>query len=736
MDGLAKSFFGVDLQQLGTGSLQLDISLVWFAALAIVVIIAFVFGYLKLANSALSATARIALICLLAFALLRPALNVQSEQAVDGETLVMIDNSLSMNIADDGAVSRAQTVRDLLASDQAFGTERIRLIAVGDGAVEIDTVEELKFDSSRSDLTHALSDVVAGKLGSDTASVVVLSDGGDSSKLEVSSVLSQLKASGIAVNVVGVGADEFQNDVEISDVRLTRRVIAGDTVEAEVVIRQTGFNGKTVTLNVEKDGSLLTSKPVTFATDESYTLTLPVELEEPGQYPLNFTIDPLPNELLSQNNTVTTTIFADDAPLDVLHFEGEPRFEVKFLRRALFEESFIRLRSLIRTAENKYYRVGVVDANELEDGFPESEKELFQYDVLVIGSANSELLGEREQTLIRDFVARRGGGLLLLGSANSFAEGGFRDSILADTMPIALTEKAGTYRRLAKVRPAPAQSSPLIRLPEATWESLPELTIVNPIRKAKPGATVVLEGHVENEEPLIVLATHRYGRGKVATLTVRNTWRWQMHADIGPEDTTHETLMRQITRWLGRDVPGQTEMTISDTKVAQGEAVAVSVRSVSEVFQPLPGNEVLTGKRLEVTTPSGQILLPEFVASTDTRDSGETSFIANEAGRYDLRIVADDETVLSTDQIEVFASGQEFFQAQRDSDLLGAIAEQTGGRYLGANQFDSIPDAIKSTRRIELRQERIELWKTPFMLCLLLGLAIIDWLLRKRGSFA
>ncbi len=737
MNSFAKTFFGADPQQILAGSLQLDIPFGWFALILVLLALSVVFGfgYTKLSNSAPSAIVRIALVSVIAFALFRPALTIQSEQTIDGETVVMIDNSISMKI-DDGSVSRASVVNELFASGDILESQRVRLVAVGETTSEIETVEELEFDSPRSNLTDALHDVVAGKLGSDTASVVLISDGGNSSDRDTSSVLRQLTASGIAVNVIGVGSEEFANDIEIADVRLTPRVIAGDTVEARIVIKQSGYSGQNVTLNVEQDDRLISNTPISFTDDSSYVVTVPVKLDEPGQHRVSFTVDPLSNELLAENNSVTTTILADDQPVDVLHFEGEPRFEVKFLRRALLDESFIRLRSLVRTAENKYYRIGVVDADELKDGFPESEEELFRYDILVIGSASSELLGEREQTLIRDFVARRGGGLLLLGSANSFAEGGFRNSILADTMPVVLTDKARTYRNLAKVKPAPDQPRTLIRLSDETWERLPELTVVNPLRTAKPGASVVLEGHVDNEEPLIVLATHRYGRGKVATLAVRNSWRWQMHADIGPDDLSHETLMRQITRWLGRDIPGQTELTVKDSRVALGQSVEIALRSVSKTFESLQGNEAYDGKRLEVTTPSGQIILPEFISSSTASDLGETSFIANETGRYDLRVVDDQDVTLASDQVEVFAAGDEFFSAQRDSEFLGAIARQTGGHYLSTADTDRLPEIIESTKRTEIRQQRIEIWKTPFMLCLVLGLAVIGWLLRKRGAMA
>jgi len=711
----------------------------WFWLVLIAIVIAAVVylsqRFSNLPRSPWTIATRTALLCLIAFLLFRPSVDVTSEQKSEGEVLVLVDNSMSMNITD-GDKARSAVVQKLIDSDDTLSNNRIRLVAVGDSAVEIDSAAELTFDANRSDLTDALHDVVSGKLGTQTSSVVVISDGGDSSAAQPDTVLQKLKAAGIAVNVIGVGAERFSNDIEVTNLRIPPRVIAGDTVMSEITINQRGYNNRTVTVNVERDGVLVTSADVNLESNAETGLTLPLRLTEAGSQSLTFSIDPLEGETLKRNNHVTASVLAGDSPLDVMHFEGEPRFEVKFLRRALFDETFIRLRSLVRTAENKYYRVGVVDADELKDGFPKSTKDLFRYDVLVIGSANSELLGEAQQRLVRDFVAKRGGGLLLLGSANSFAEGGFRDTALADVMPVMLNDSGQAFRQLVKVQPNPNDVTNLIRLPESKWAQLPELTVVNPLRDAKPGASVVLQGQVNSEEPYIVLATHRYGRGRVAALAVRNTWRWQMHADVGPDDMSHETLMRQIVRWLGREVPDRAEMTTGRSKVATGEPVTVALRAVDESWGPSRSADAIASHRLEVTTPSGDILTPNFSSAAVDAHLAQAVFDTPEAGRYELRLLDDGDTAVATGHVEAFATGDEFFNAEQNTKFLSAIADTTGGQYLGAQQIGQLPEAISRSQRTELRQQRVALWNTPFMICLVLVLAIVDWLVRRRRGFA
>ena len=52
----------------------------------------------------------------------------------------------------------------------------------------------------------------------------------------------------------------------------------------------------------------------------------------------------------------------------ILYFEGEPRFELKFIRRAVTDDKNVEVVALQRTADNKFLRLGVDNADELVAG--------------------------------------------------------------------------------------------------------------------------------------------------------------------------------------------------------------------------------------------------------------------------------------------------------------------------------------------------------------------------------
>ena len=67
---------------------------------------------------------------------------------------------------------------------------------------------------------------------------------------------------------------------------------------------------------------------------------------------------------------MTRPILVSDAKRRILYVEGEPRWEYKFIRRAEDDDPTVQMVSMLRTSENKIYRQGISDPNELADGFP------------------------------------------------------------------------------------------------------------------------------------------------------------------------------------------------------------------------------------------------------------------------------------------------------------------------------------------------------------------------------
>ena len=136
-------------------------------------------------------------------------------------------------------------------------------------------------------------------------------------------------------------------------------------------------------------------------------------------------------------------------------------------------------------------------------------EDLFAYQGLIIGSVEAGYFTPGQQELIREFVDRRGGGLLLLGGQFSLADGGWNASNLTDLLPTTLPAEAGTFHReadprngtthtIAELAPAGADSiiTRLVDDPAANaakWKQLPYLMDYEDPGTPKPGAAVLAE---------------------------------------------------------------------------------------------------------------------------------------------------------------------------------------------------------------------------------------------------
>src|SRR6185312_12713457 len=128
--------------------------------------------------------------------------------------------------------------------------------------------------------------------------------------------------------------------------------------------------------------------------------------------------------------------------------EGEPRFEMKFIRRAIGDDPNLAVTILQRTAEDKYLRLDVSNAEEVVGGFPKTREELFAYRAVILGSIEAAAFSPDQLRMLADFVSKRGGGLLMLGGRRSFAEGGWGGTPLAEALPVVIepgTTKDSTY---------------------------------------------------------------------------------------------------------------------------------------------------------------------------------------------------------------------------------------------------------------------------------------------------
>ena len=704
-------------------------------------------------DRAVMAGLRLGLVAILVFILFRPTLILTSVVPQRNFVGILIDDSQSMRITDRDGVPRSDFVQStfgiegselLTALSEKF---TLRFFRFSRDASRLNDMADLPYSGTATDLGNVMVRAQEELAGVPISGLVVISDGADNSGEALAESLLPLQAANVPVYTVGLGEEELSPDVQVSRVEMPRTVLVGTSLVVDVIVSHRGYSGRTVQLVVEDTGQLLASEDVTFARDgEPVVARVRIEAQDAGPRLLRFRVSPQEGERVTENNVRDVLVNVVNNAEKILYFEGEPRWEVKFLRRAVSEDENLQVVVLQRTAESKFLRLDVDDAEELAAGFPKTREELFRYRALILGSVEASFFTHDQLDMISDFVSRRGGGLLFLGGRNAFAEGGYQGTRLAEVLPVFLDDElstgAGPYfdelfitpTRAGLTHPATQLGADNSEAVIERWEALPAVTTLNPITRVKPGATRLLSGGPERDrERQVVLAFHRYGRGKVIVLPIQDSWIWQMHADIPLEDQTHETFWRQLLRWLLDGVPDQVGAQSEREVVEPGQPVNLTIEVRDSAYAEVNNANVVA----VVHDPSGDSITVPLDWDVEQDGHYDGGFPTTAPGLYEVfvRAMRGADTVgTAVTYVDVAPSTDEYFDASMRGTTLRRIADQTGGLFYTPESVANLPEDISLTGAgVTLTEER-DLWDMPILLLLVLGLMGGEWgYRRKRG---
>jgi uncharacterized membrane protein len=657
-----------------------------------------------------------------------------------------------MQIADRRSEPRGEFVRRSLAADGALMqalSQRfvLRVFRFSSSADRIQSSRELTYGGAATRIGPALARARDELAGLPLAGLVLVSDGADTSDASLDESLASLKTRSIPVFTVGVGAERFARDIQVTRVETPRAALKGTSLVVNVVVSQTGYAGETVPLEIEDNGHIVSTQEITLPPDgESATVRARFTTAEAGPRVFRVRVPPQAQEQVAQNNAREALIEVSDRREKILYFEGHPRPEGTFVNRATIDDKNLQIVLLRRTADNKYLRQNVSAPNELIDGFPKTREELFAYRGIILDGAEADAFSQEQLRMLADFVSRRGGGLMMLGSRQSFAEGGWAGTPLAEVLPVriephAAAEEASFFSEVA-VRPTrEGVTYPVTQIADtedasrSKWNELPSLTTVNSIRAAKPGATVLLDGLDHRRNDQIVLAYQRYGRGKAMAFAVQDSWQWRMGVKLAVTDTTHRTFWRRLARWLVEGVPDHVMTTTTQDRVDPGERIPLAAQVVDSTYTDVSNARVLA----HVTAPSGKTTDVPLDWSVTRDGEYHGSFVSDEEGLYTVKVSATrDQKDLGSDTIHVRAApgDAEYFDAAMRAPLLKRIAEETGGRFFTPENAGALPEAISySGRGVTVVEER-ELWDMPAVLLLLIALTGAEWGFRRARGLA
>lgn len=676
----------------------------------------------------------------LATLLLRPV-RVEPAPQSAGAVAVLVDVSASMSLPDEGgrtrfdaAVSAVQ--RELLpAISASFKPE---VLGFGDrlGPIDLATARPV---SRESRLDLALRELGQQARQRPLAGVVIVSDGAVEAGERVSAL------GGVSVFAVGVGAAVPERDREVYGLTIGDARVQGSLVDLSALVVAHGEPSAHVDVTVEENGRPVDVRRVVLpagGVPQRITARVAPPRASPTVYSVS--VGAAEGELTTRNNRQSVLAPPAGEPRRVLIVEGAPAFEHGFLKRALQEDPGLEVDAVVRKGadvagnETFYVMAEAGQAPQLTSGFPSTKPALFRYDVVVLANVEAASLTREQQSQLEQFVAVRGGGLVVFGG-RAFEARGLVGTPLEHVVPVELVNRAGGLARASARGREPYRVSltgagedhPIMRLgvgPEDTrtaWSAAPAVSGVAPLGEPRPGATLLATTTAPGGVARPLVAVQRFGRGRSVVFAGEASWRWKMMLPAG--DPTYDTFWRQAVRWAGGDAwaPVAVSVTSAGPRILASTEVRDQEFTAARDAQP----------RLSVVGPSGDTHEVPVTWVPGGRALAQSEFDAGESGVY--RVVADarrGSEQLGTASAWTLVGGieREFVSPRQDEGTLRRVTAAAGGQVLGLADMSLLPGLLREAVHRPEQMIQRDLWHTPWVFLLVVGLLGAEWTCRRR----
>jgi uncharacterized membrane protein len=731
----------------------------WLAVLLATAIAAIAYGEYRRPLSPLTrvqrgvlVSLRVLALAILVLCLFRPIAILPPTGTRDAIVPILVDGSRSMRLDDADGLTRVARANALLKNELGltlsarFTTE---LYSVGE-ALAPAKIDSLTADARRTDLAGALTAVRERYRGQRVAGIIVLSDGGDTGTGRGGGTAGS-EAGGPPVFAVGIGSPDGPRDREVLGISAGDPRLDHASVDLHVTAVSTGFGRAPFTLRLLGNGQLLDTRRVVPPADGSpidELFTVSPDPLTPTVYAADIPRDEA--EPVVENNSRSVLVSPAGRKRRLLVLEGAPGHEHSFVTRAWTADPGLEVDSVTRKGKNAdgqdtfFVQAGAGRSAALTTGFPARRDQLYGYDALVIANVEADFFARAQLAMAADFVAERGGGLLVLGG-RSFAQRGLAGTPLEEVLPVELNDRRGGLVRTARDTGALAahnkltvtaegETHPVMRIggtadeTRKMWAALPALAASATLGGPRPGATILALTTAPGGGVFPVVAVQRYGQGRSMVFAGEAAWRWKMM--VASSDRTYEFFWRQAARWLSSSAPDPVAISLPDAP-EPGDAISVDVEARDASFVPVADATV----EATVTQPGGETRAVKLRHADPASGRYTAALAPDQPGLYRIHAEARRGTTplgVADRWMYVGGADREFADPRLNEGFLRRIARNSGGRYVRAAEAARVPAWLEASVPQNAAPERRDLWHEPWAFGLVVVLLSAEWILRRR----
>lgn len=739
----------------------------WLAALGILVPVTLWFFWTSLSriSSRLKKSflflLRVAAFVLLLLVLLQPNLEFNKVHSLKNSIAVLLDDSRSMSIKTFPEEKRRLDViretveRNKDTFDKWKKDSQVDFFFMSD---KIEPIAESEIDSRyrprglNTDLDRVFSDLLDHYKEKSLQGVVLFSDGADlvheTSDLspEFKKTLAEFKG---PIHSLQAGANDHFKDLGIEAVDSSDFGFIYQSLAVNVTLTASFMGEKNIPVVLKEGKKILVSRTVKIhPRQQRYQVELPFTPTVTGKRIYSVSVPLFAGESIESNNRHDFQVKVIRDRIRVLHLNGRPSWDSRFLREVLINNpkvdllSFFILRTLTDNVEAPTGELSLIP-------FPTNllfSEYLSSFDLVIFHNFKySPFINPVHLDNIRDYV-RNGGAFIMVGGDLSFHGGEYQRTALEDILPVSMERNTPTtLNEKFKVFPRKNFSNhPILRLEknealnENIWSALPALQGLNiglaPLKDAQVLATY--DKSDNTSYPLLVI--RKPGKGRSMILASDTSWNWNFRkVGEGGSGRYYQKFWDNVISWMTDDPDTRRVQIETDKeKYREGETVLVKYKVLGEDYNPLPGLKL----KLHIRYLTDNDDLEIKTLETDHNGAGEYEFHPKREGFYYARVIVDlkdgpneRETVFG-----VLSPKIEFQKPLINEGLLKNIAKITGGTYsvLGDKTDLAGLSFPNPEVRVKTSSQSLSLWDNWWSYGLILGFLFIDWWLRRKSGLS
>jgi hypothetical protein len=670
-------------------------------------------------------------------------------------------------------------VADFAIEYQTVNPLRVLVTSIANLSKERSAVEDPARIETIACLKHkdivAIPKDPAGDERAKPAAAILVTDGGvDSTTAQTS--IDELNARSGPVYVVTDLATNAAPSVSVRDAQLVGPAFRGVPQIVTAVVHARGMAGRETLVTVADSAQVRSSAKIAWsADDETRSVELEVVPKAAGWQDYIVSAEPVATG--QSVDTRSLSAFVEERQWLVLIFEGEPTSETSFIRRSLEQAGFFSVDYFAQVSRDAATgnRIpaetpdAITTAGSSTAGAPAARlhaiigdaARLAQYDLVIAGPTPNGMLSAAEAERLRQWVDRRGGGLIILGGNNFSGSVVGANGRLASLLPAAIDAgslvspgaapslgrpvEADDYSTFALVPTATGAESALRGFVKARDSSTDRRDVLGlGLRLGAPrlrGVVLAVSGDAKaaiSDQGRPQIAAAQFGLGRVLLFAPADSFKLKVSeaerpaGEIGPFDA----LWRGLTLWTSAGATPAAELALSNESPSTGEEVTVETRFRDAQFQAAQIASLAASWRslpAGAEAPLGPERVLELLPDREQAGVWSAKFVAPAPGRYIFQATVKLATgSQQTLEKRFTVTPANAIEAGAARDTLERLARETGGGLYALNQLDQLAAQLSATPRvpptISQRWRLRDFWPLALLLPLLLS---AEWLIHR-----